>query len=164
MCPRADAAAGYAPLADEAWAQTGGDLDAFVLSVGTAQCIRGVAGVLRRRKPDIEIVAVEPAESPVLSGGASGAHDIEGVGPGFVPPLWSDAIADDVLAVSTEEAMAMTRRLAREEALFGGTSFGANVVAAMRVASRLGPGGTVATLMCDSGLKYLSTSLYSEER
>jgi cysteine synthase A len=156
-----DAAAGYAPLADEVWEQSHGELDAFVQSVGTAQCIRGVAGALRKRNPEIKIVAVEPTESPVLSGGASGAHEIEGVGPGFVPPLWTDDLADEVLLVSTSEAKEMSRRLAREEALFAGTSSGANVVAALQVAGRLGPGKTVATLLCDSGLKYLSTDLYS---
>lgn len=156
-----DAAAGYAPLANEVWQQTQGELDAFVQSVGTAQCIKGVAGVLRQRSPKIKIVAVEPTESPVLSGGAPGAHKIEGVGPGFVPPLWSEDLAQEVLLVSTSEAKEMARRLAREEALFAGTSSGANVVAALRVAGRLGPGKMVVTLLCDSGLKYLSTDLYS---
>jgi cysteine synthase A len=156
-----DAAAGYAQLAEEVWEQSSGRLNAFVQTVGTAQCIRGVAGVLRERKPEIEIVAVEPSESPVLSGGDPGAHEIEGVGAGFVPPLWTEDLADEVLQVSTSEAKEMTRRLAREEALFAGTSSGANVVAALRVAGRLGPGKTVVTLLCDSGLKYLSTDLYS---
>ena len=158
-----DAAAGYVPLADEIWIQTRGDVDAFVQSVGTAQCIRGVAGILRQQNPSIEIIAVEPAESAVLSGGAPGSHKIEGVGPGFVPPLWADEIADEILLVSTDEAKSMARRLAREEALFSGTSAGGNVVAAIRVAERLGPGKTVVTLLCDSGLKYLSTDLYSAE-
>ncbi len=156
-----DAAAGYAPLAGELWEQSGGMLDAFVQSVGTAQCLTGVADVLRRVRADIRIIAVEPSESPVLSGGAPGAHKIEGVGPGFVPPIWREDLADEIEQVSTAEAKEMTRRLAREEALFAGTSSGANVVAALRVAERLGPGGTVATLVCDSGLKYLSTDLYS---
>jgi len=156
-----DAAAGYAPLAEELWAQSAGRIDAFVQSVGTAQCITGVARVLRSRSGAIRIVAVEPAESPVLSGGLPGAHKIEGVGPGFVPPMWSEDLADEIEQVSTSEAKAMARRLAREEALFAGTSSGANVVAALRVAERLGPGRTVATLICDSGLKYLSTDLYA---
>jgi cysteine synthase A len=156
-----DAAAGYAPLADEVWEELCGEVDAFVQSVGTAQCISGISAVLRARSPAIEIVAVEPAESPVLSGGAPGPHKIEGVGPGFVPPIWANGIADDILLVSTDEAKEMTRRLAREEALFAGTSSGANVVAALQVAERLGPGRTVVTLLCDSGLKYLSTDLYS---
>ena len=156
-----NAAAGYAPLAEEMWEQSGGQLDAFVQSVGTAQCLTGVVRVLRQRHTGILVVAVEPDESPVLSGGASGAHKIEGVGPGFVPPMWSEGLADEIQRVSTSEAKEMTLRLAREEALFGGTSSGANVVAALRVADRLGPGRTVATLICDSGLKYLSTDLYS---
>jgi cysteine synthase A len=155
-----DAAAGYAPLAEEVWDQTGGRIDAFVQSVGTAQCIAGVARVLRTCNPAIEIVAVEPAESPVLSGGVSGAHKIEGVGPGFIPPLWDKDLVDDILQVSTSDAKEMTRKLTKEEALFGGTSSGANVVAALRVAERLGSGKTVVTLLCDSGLKYLSTDLY----
>lgn len=159
-----DAAAGYRPLAEEVWRQTDGRVDAFVQSVGTAQCIRGVAGVLREHDPDIRIVAVEPSESAVLSGGPSGSHKIEGVGPGFVPPLWESDLADEIVSVSTSEAMAMARRLAREEALFAGTSSGANVVAALRVARELGPGRTVVTLACDSGLKYLSTDLYSGRR
>lgn len=129
-------------------------------SVGTAQCIRGVAAVLRARAPEVRIVAVEPAESAVLSGGAPGPHEIEGVGPGFVPPLWDRALVDEVSRVSTGEAKAMARRLAREEALFAGTSSGANVVSAIRLARELGPGKNVVTLLCDSGLKYLSTDLF----
>lgn len=156
-----DAAAGYAPLADELWEQSGHRLDAFVQSVGTAQCITGVARSLRGRNAATRIVAVEPAESPVLAGGAAGAHKIEGVGPGFVPPVWRRDVAEEILAVSTEDAVRMARRLAREEAIFGGTSSGANVVAALRVAERLGPTKTVATLICDSGLKYLSTELWA---
>ncbi|MGH9461349.1 MAG: PLP-dependent cysteine synthase family protein [Vicinamibacteria bacterium] len=156
-----DAAAGYRSLADEIWHQTGGRVDAFVQSVGTAQCIRGVAKVLRSRKPDVRIIAVEPAESPVLSGGTPGAHEIEGVGPGFVPPLWDADLVDGIVSISTADAKEMARRLARQEALFAGTSSGANVVAALGAAERLGPGGTVVTLLCDSGLKYLSTDLYS---
>jgi len=155
-----DASAGYGPLAEELWDQSGGRIDAFVQSVGTAQCIKGVASVLRNRHAAIQIIAVEPSESPVLSGGTPGAHHIEGIGPGFVPPVWSADLADEIIPVSTSDAMSMARRLAREEALFGGTSSGANVVAALRIAERLGPGRTVATLLCDSGLKYVSTELY----
>jgi cysteine synthase A len=158
-----DAAAGYAPLAEEFWEQSDGRLDAFVQSVGTAQCITGVARVLRRKNPAIRIVAVEPAESAVLSGQAPGPHKIEGVGPGFVPPIWTPNLADEVLQVSTAEAKDMARRLARQEALCAGSSSGANVVAALRLALRLGPGRTIGTLVCDSGLKYLSTDLYSTD-
>lgn len=156
-----DAAAGYAPLADEMWEQSGGRVDAFVQSVGTAQCITGVAAVLRERNPAVEIVAVEPSESPVLSGGTPAPHGIEGIGPGFVPPRWDPDLADEIVTISTPGAKSMTRRLAREEAIFGGTSTGANVLAALRAAARLGPDATVVTLCCDSGLKYLSTDLYS---
>lgn len=155
-----DAAAGYAVMAEELWEQAGGRVDAFVQAVGTAQCLTGAARALRALGPDVRIVAVEPAESAVLSGGAPGPHAIEGVGPGFVPPLWHDGLADEVIAVATAEAEAMTRRLASEEALFAGTSTGANVAAALQVARRLGAGSTVAALACDTGLKYLSTDLY----
>ncbi|MGB8958403.1 MAG: cysteine synthase family protein [Candidatus Aminicenantales bacterium] len=155
-----DSIAGYYSLGEEIWAQTGGEIDAFVHSVGTAASLRGVATVLKRRKPGIRIVAVEPAESPVLEGGEAGPHKIEGVGIGYTPPLWEPALVDDILPVRTEEAKDMARRIAREEGLFAGTSSGANIVAAIRVAGRLGPDAKVVTLMADSGLKYLSTDVY----
>ena len=155
-----DSIAGYHPLGEEIWTQAGGSVDAFVHSIGTAASLRGVAAVLRKHRPDVRIVAVEPAESPVLGGGAPGRHKIEGIGIGYAPPLWQPDLADEILAVSTAEAEEMARRLAREEAIFGGTSSGANVVAALRVAQRLGPGAKVVTLSVDSGLKYLSTDVY----
>jgi len=151
-----DAAGGYAQAAEEMWEQSQRRLDAFVQSVGTAQCITGVGSALREVNPDVLIAAVEPAESAVLSGGPAGAHKIEGVGPGFVPPIWRSSTADEIFQVSTGQALEMTQRLAREEALFAGTSTGANVLAALEIASRLGAGKTVATLACDSGLKYLA--------
>ena len=157
-----DAAAGYRSLAEEILEQTDGGIDAFVQSVGTAQCIRGVGTVLKNRVEKAKVIAVEPAESAVLSGGEPGSHRIEGIGPGFVPPQWDPELVDEIVPVSTEEAQAMARRLSREEALFAGTSSGANVVAAIRVAERLGSGRTVVTLLCDSGLKYLSRDLYAE--
>ena len=155
-----DSVAGYHSLGEEIWDQTQGGVDAFVHSVGTAASLRGAATVLKRHKPGIRVVAVEPAESAVLSGRQPGPHHIEGVGVGFLPPLWEPALVDEILAVGTEEAKAMTRRLARQEALFAGTSSGANVIAALRVAEQLGPRATVVTLMVDSGLKYLSTDVY----
>jgi len=155
-----DSIAGYTPLGEEIWSQTAGEVDAFVHSAGAAASSRGVATVLKRHKPGVEIVVVEPAESSVLRGGQAGAHKIEGIGIGRTPPLWEPTLVDDILPVSTEDAEDMARRLAREEALFAGTSSGANVVAAMRVAERLGPGARVVTLMVDSGLKYLSTDVY----
>jgi cysteine synthase A len=155
-----DSIAGYASLGEEIWSQTNGEVDAFVHCVGTAASSRGVATVLKRYKPSIKIVVVEPAESAVLSGGQVGPHKIEGVGIGYTPPLWEPSLVDEVIAVSTGDAKAMARQLAREEAMFAGTSSGANVVAAIRVAERLGPGAKVVTLMADSGLKYLSTDVY----
>ncbi len=155
-----DSIAGYHPLGEEIWSQTGGAVDAFVHCVGTAATSRGVATVLKRHRGGVQFVAVEPAESSVLRGNPPGPHKIEGVGIGYVPPLWDPALADDVVAVPTEEARAMARRLAREEAIFAGTSSGANVVAAIRVAERLGPGARVVTLMADTGLKYLNTDVY----
>ncbi|SMF16212.1 cysteine synthase A [Tistlia consotensis] len=156
----ADQLAAYRTLGEEIWRQTGGRLDAFVQATGTAASVRGTAEALHARDPKIHVVAVEPSESAVLSGGPSGVHRIEGVGAGFVVPLWDPAAVEEIVPVSTEEAKAMARRLAREEALFAGTSTGANLVAALRVAERLGPEATVVTLLCDSGIKYLSTDLY----
>jgi cysteine synthase A len=122
--------------------------------------LRGVAAVLRRYNPVIKIIAVEPGESPVLSGGSPGAHKIEGIGIGYAPPLWDAGLVDEIIPVPTADAEAMARRLAREEGLFAGTSSGANVIAAIRVGGRLGPNASVATLLVDSGLKYLSTDVY----
>ena len=155
-----DSIAGYHALGEEIWSQTGGAVDAFVHCVGTGASSRGVATVLKRHRASVRVVAVEPAESAVLSGGAPGAHKIEGVGIGYLPPLWEPALIDDVIAVATDAAKEMARRLAREEALFAGTSSGANVVAALQLAERLGPGSTIVTLMADSGLKYLNTDVY----
>jgi cysteine synthase A len=155
-----DSIAGYAALGEEIWSQTKGQVDAFVHGAGAAASLRGVATVLKRHDPSVAIVAVEPAESAVLRGGPAGAHGIEGIGIGRTPPLWEPTLVNDIQQVSTEDAEDMARRLAREEALFAGTSSGANVVAAIRVARQLGPGASVVTLMVDSGLKYLSTRVY----
>jgi cysteine synthase A len=152
--------AGYHSLGEEIWTQTKGEVDAFVHCVGTAASSRGVATVLKRHQPGVRTVAVEPGESSVLRGGQPGPHRIEGVGIGYTPPLWEPSLIDEVVAVPTAEAKDMARRLAREEALFAGTSSGANVVAAIEVARRLGPGRKVVTLMADSGLKYVSTDVY----
>lgn len=147
----------YHAMADEIWTQTGGVMDAFVESVGTAASLRGIGEGLRTRSGKVRLVAVEPVESAVLSGGAPGAHKIDGIGAGFVVPLWPGALVDRIERVSTEEATAMTFRLAREEGLFGGSSTGANVVAALRIAEELGAGATVVTILCDTGMKYLHT-------
>lgn len=155
-----DGEAGYHALGEELWQQSGAQVDALVQAVGTAHSIHGTAHALRWHHPGVRVIGVEPAESPVLSGGSSGAHNIDGIGIGFVPPLWRRSEVDEILTVSTAEAKTMARRLAREEALFVGTSTGANVVAALRVAARLGSAATVATIAVDSGLRYLSTDLY----
>lgn len=152
-----DQLAAYEVMGGEIRDQAGGRVDAFVQSVGTAACLRGVAAALRRGDAGVRIVAVEPAESAVLSGKASGAHRIDGIGAGFVVPLWRRELADGIERVSTADAAAMALRLAREEGLFGGTSTGANLVAALRVARALGSGATVVTVLCDSGTKYLGT-------
>lgn len=158
-----DAVAGYYPLGEEIWQQTGGEIDAFVHAVSTAHSIHGTAHALRRHLPSLHVSAVEPAESAVLSGGPSGSHKIEGIGIGFIPPLWRPEEIDEILTVTTDDAKAMTRRLAQEEGIFAGTSSGANVVAALRVAERLGPGKSVVTMMCDSGLRYLSTDVFRSQ-
>jgi cysteine synthase A len=151
-----DQLAAYHEMAEEIWNQTGGRIDGFVQSVGTAASLRGTGETLRRQNGPITIVAVEPSESPVLSGGQTGAHRIDGIGAGFVVPLWQKDIADEIERVSTDEAMTMANRLAREEGLFAGTSTGANVVAALRLAQQLEPDATIVTVMCDTGMKYLS--------
>lgn len=156
-----DQLAAYHKMADEIWTQMEGRIDGFVQSVGTAASVRGIGEALRRRCGNVTVVAVEPAESPVLSGGQPGAHKIDGVGAGFVVPLWEKSAADHIERVSTEEAVAMALRLAREEGLFAGTSTGANVSAALRLAERLAPSATIVTIMCDTGMKYLK--VYSAE-
>jgi cysteine synthase A len=155
-----DGEAGYHSLGDELWQQSGGRVDAFVQAVGTAHSIHGSSHALRLHNRRLQVFAIEPAESAVLSGGAAGAHNIDGIGIGFVPPLWRREEVDEILPVPTAEAKAMARRLAREEGVFAGTSTGANLVAALAVARRLGAKSTVATIAVDSGLRYLSTDLF----
>ena len=156
-----DGEAGYHALGDEMWAQAG-RVDAFVQSVGSAHSIHGTATALRRHNARLHVTAVEPAESSVLQGKPPGAHKIEGIGIGFAPPLWRRDEVDDVVGVSTDDANAMARRLAREEAVFAGTSTGANVIAAIEVAKRLGPGSTVGAIVIDSGLRYISTDAFRQ--
>jgi cysteine synthase len=147
----------YTKMAGEIWEQTDGHIDAFVQSVGTAASLRGISETLGKHDERIRIVGVEPAESAVLSGGPTGAHKIDGIGAGYVVPSWHDQIADDIQRVSTDEARAMAFRLAAEEGLFCGTSTGANVTAALRIAEHLGPKAKVVTIMCDTGMKYSKT-------
>jgi cysteine synthase A len=152
----------YEEMGEEIWRQSEGRLDAFVQSVGTAGSIRGISTRLRDHDSDIQIIAVEPKESAVLSGGSSGSHKIEGTGAGFVVPLWTESLVSEIQTVSTGEAMESARRLARDEGIFAGTSTGANVAVALRIADRLGPGHSVVTVAVDSGMKYLSTELYAQ--
>jgi cysteine synthase A len=150
-----DQLSAYHAMAEEISRDTDGRIDAFVQSVGTAASLRGIVEVLRASQRP-QIIAVEPEESPVLSGGASGSHKIDGIGAGYVVPLWQKDLANRIERVLTAEAMAMADRLAREEGLFAGTSTGANVIAALRVAEDLPRGATIVTVMCDTGMKYLS--------
>lgn len=159
-----DAAAGYYSLGEEIWEQTAGKVDALVHSVGSAHSLHGAAKALRQHKSELHVAAVEPSESAVLSGKPPGSHKIEGIGIGFIPHHWKPDEVDEILTDSTEEAIQMCRRLAREEGIFAGTSSGLNVVAALRVAERLGSDATVVTIMVDSGLRYLSTDVYRREQ
>jgi len=142
--------------AREILAATGGRLDAFVAGVGTGGTITGVGEVLKAEKPDVLIVAVEPARSPVLQGGRAGITAIQGIGAGFAPGILNREVLDEIMSVGDEDAIAMSRRLSREEGLLVGISAGANVVAALKVAKRLGRGKRVVTVLPDTGERYLT--------
>ena len=152
-----DQLAAYYKMAEEIWEQCEGRVDGLVQSVGTAASIRGIGEGLRKKNGRMRVVAVEPEESAVLSGGKPGSHKMDGIGAGFVVPMWSGGIADGIERVSTEEAREMQLRLAREEGLFAGTSTGANVIAALRLGEELGKEATVVTVLCDTGMKYLKS-------
>jgi cysteine synthase A len=156
-----DVASGYTPMAEELLEQLDGRIDAYCGYVGTAGCFTGVTRRLRADLPDLRRVAVEPAESAVLSGGEPGTHRIEGGGAGFWPPLLVRDDLDEVRSVSTDAAFAMARRAAREEGLWSGPSTGANLTVALDLARELGEGKRVVTPLVDSGLKYLGGSLYA---
>ncbi|SQD92107.1 cysteine synthase A, O-acetylserine sulfhydrolase A subunit [Candidatus Bipolaricaulis anaerobius] len=147
--------------AEEIWRDTGGEVDVFVAGIGTGGTITGVGRFLKRCRPGVRIVGVEPEASPVLAGGSPGVHRIEGIGAGFVPPVLDRAVLDEVLPVAADEAEAMARRLARTEGILAGISSGAALAAALRVAGRAECAGkTVVVVLPDRGERYLSTPLF----
>jgi cysteine synthase A len=141
--------------AQEILEATEGRIDAFVAGVGTGGSITGIGEVLREKLPDLQITAVEPARSPVLQGGRAGVHAIQGIGASFIPGVLNREIYNDIIAIGDEEAIDMSRRLCREEGLLVGISAGANVVASVKVAKKLGEGKRVVTILCDTGERYL---------
>lgn len=159
----ANPAAHRRTTAEEIWEDTGGEIDFLVAGVGTGGSITGVGEVLRERRPGFRAIAVEPVDSPVLSGGAPGPHRIQGIGAGFVPDVLNTEVYDEVVTVSADDAFATARRLAREEGILVGISAGANVWAALQVAARPeNAGKTIVTFLCDTGERYLSTPLFAE--
>ena len=159
-----DAIRGYMGIGRELLEQSGGSIDLFCGAVGTGGMLSGVARALREGGSRARVVALEPAESPAMTEGRGGAHSVEGIGTGSIPPHMTDRPYDDVRAVREADARAMARRLAREEGLLVGTSSGLNVAAAVQLARELGPGKTVATVVVDSGLKYLAGDLFAPGR
>ena len=157
-----DALTGYMGIGRELLEQTGGRVDVFCGAVGTGGMLRGVAMALRQGGSRARIVALEPASSPALTAGRGGAHRVEGIATGSVPPHMQDRPYDEARAIDEQEARVMVRRLAREEGVFVGTSSGLNILAAIELARELGPGKVVATVAVDSGLKYLAGDLFSE--
>jgi cysteine synthase A len=159
----ANPAAHRRTTAEEIWTDTDGGIDILVAGVGTGGSITGVAEVLRERKPGFRAVAVEPSDSPVLSGGTPGPHKIQGIGAGFIPGVLNTSVYDEVLTVDADDAFQMARRLAREEGILVGISAGANVHAALEVARRPeNAGKVIVTFLCDTGERYLTTPLFDE--
>jgi cysteine synthase A len=154
----------YETTGPELWQDMGGGIDAFVYGSGTGGTISGVGRFLKEQNPAVRVVAVEPARSPVISGGDRGPHDFQGMGPGFIPANLDLSIVDEIRPQWEEEAFPLARRLAREEGLFLGMSSGAIVLAALQVARLLGEGHRVAAISPDSGARYLSTALFSDSR
>jgi len=149
--------------AQEVWTDTDGQIDIFVAGVGTGGMITGVGQVLKKLKPSVQIVAVEPSNSPVLSGGKPGPHMIQGIGAGFVPDILDTEIYDEVIKIENSAAFAMAKRLAKEEGILAGISSGANVAGALEVASRKeNVGKLVVAVICDTAERYISTDLFSK--
>lgn len=144
----------------ELWDALDGKIDAFVAAVGTGGTITGCGEVFKERNPAIKVIAIEPAGSPVLSGGEAGPHKIQGIGAGFVPKVLNRSILDDIIRVTDDQAYQTTKLLAKKEGLLVGISAGANVFAAQHVAKELGPGKNVVTVLCDTGERYLSVEKY----
>lgn len=155
-----DAEVGYRQIGRELLSQLGGELDTFCGAVGTAGMLMGVAGALEESSPETRVIALEPASSPVISGGEPGAHRVEGIGIGFVPPRYRPDLVDEVRTVAEADARDAARLAARRAGVFSGTSSGLNIAAALELARELGPGSTVATVAVDSGLKYLAGDLF----
>jgi cysteine synthase A len=151
--------------AREVWDDTDGQVDVFVAGVGTGGTISGVGEILKQKKPEVQVVAVEPAGSPVLSGGEPGKHKIQGIGAGFVPEILNRQVIDEVFAVENEDAMVTARKLAREEGIFSGVSSGAIIHAAMEIGKREeNRNKNIVAIICDTGERYLSTPLYNPEQ
>ncbi|MDW7671167.1 MAG: pyridoxal-phosphate dependent enzyme, partial [Bacillota bacterium] len=147
----------------EIWQDMAGDLDAFVSGVGTGGTLTGAGRYLKEKKPDIHVAAVEPAGSPVLSGGNPGPHKIQGIGAGFIPQVLDVSLIDEIIQVTEEEAIETARRLAREEGLLLGFSSGAAIFAALKLAEKMGTGRKILAISASNGERYLSTQLYDSQ-
>jgi cysteine synthase A len=150
--------------AEEIWSDTDGNVDIFIAGVGTGGTITGVGEILKQKKPLVKIIAIEPADSPVLSGGSAGPHKIQGIGAGFVPEVLNTGIIDEIIQVSNEDAGIMTRKIIREEGILAGISSGAAMWAAVEVAKRKGSDNkSIVVVLPDTGERYLSTWLFQEQ-
>jgi cysteine synthase A len=151
--------------AEEIWKDTGGTVDYFIAGVGTGGTVSGTGAVLKQHNPDIKVIAVEPAGSPVISGGQPGPHKIQGIGAGFIPDNFDRSVIDEVVTVQSGDAGQTARDLAAKEGILGGISSGANVYAALEIANRSeAQGKTIVTVLCDTGERYLSTGLFDGQQ